>query len=196
DAAVGAAMKVMFKSLGKAVQKIRAARAAKNAVAAAFVRTDQTIPGMGRPKPPRCRGVDRIDYAANYVRAGELIEHMERSRKLIINGTLEFIEKARRDLRRIACSETGRRALEEIRDSRHKVTVEHVNDAPTKKLRDMGNHTEIHDVEGARNGTGSDTTVRYDPDAGKPATPSDASANHELGHARDAAKGDFRDNDF
>jgi hypothetical protein len=60
----------------------------------------------------------------------------------------------------------------------------------------MGNHTEVHDIKGARNGKGSDSTVRYDPDAGSPGTPSDASANHELGHARDISKGDFRDNDF
>jgi uncharacterized Zn-binding protein involved in type VI secretion len=180
--AVGAAFKAMFKGLGKAFQWLRKLRKGTPNFSRAG-----TLAGLGP-----ARAADKIDYAAQYARAGQLIEEMEMKGKLILRGDHEFLAAARRHLRQIACSKIGRKNLEIIHASPHSIVIEHLNDAP-RRLRKRGPHIQYDSVSGAKDpARGSGATIRYDPEKGFPGSPPDSIVNHELGHGTRAVQGENR----
>lgn len=185
--AMGGAVKGLVAGLGKLVKKLKAGKVAREL---------GESPGFSRAARESSDGEwidgffvgkDSIDYGANYIKASKLIDQLEDKMIIIIvDRTDEFAETVREQLRRIACSKTGREVLEDIQFSGRKVVIEHLDDAPPGKP--SGAHADYHSW-GLKEPGGTDTTVRYDPNSGTPGSPPDVTLIHELGHARSAANG-------
>ena len=200
--AMGTAMKGIFAGTGKLARKFRANKIAKEAGESV---SDNFSRRMARnsdevPQAPRRGGdevtqvyrrasKDTIDYVGNYVGASKLIDIMEHHTvSLIILGDEAFVKAVRSQLRQVACSKIGREVLEDIMQSKRKVVIEHLDDAPAE-LQGYGPHCARDKYPDASNGTGSDSTIRYDPHEKLEGSPPDTTLMHELGHARTGANG-------
>jgi uncharacterized Zn-binding protein involved in type VI secretion len=187
--ATGAAFKAAFKGLGKAARMLRGALGKggklKRNVAVRPVRSNP-----GRYGPSTSVGTTSFMTRQSYQRACELIDQLKASQKLKIKGSPEFIAKAERDLRLIASSNTGRRMMEDIQSSGKKVIL--LEGGPSAKAASsIDAALDQSHPGGARPGPGSDSVVKYNPDEWMGSnSPPDTVLAHEMGHARNAAKGE------
>jgi RHS repeat-associated protein len=119
-----------------------------------------------------------------------MVDQMIRDGHIVIQGNKKYQNAVKRDLYRIASSQTGRKTLDTIRNSGHPTTIR--NWVPGKPGNGCAGGTQ----PGARpppggTGTGAPSTVLYNPhQTGRPpGSPPDAGLNHELAHAAHNANG-------
>ncbi len=128
--AMGKAFGALFKGLAKAFGKLRGLLGKGGKVRANRTPVRGPRPAA-RHNPGRygkSSSVGKTDFVnlKSYQQANQLIDQLKNmgpDAGLHIKGTPEFVAAAERDLRLIASSKTGRRVLEEIRDSGKKVTL-------------------------------------------------------------------------
>jgi uncharacterized Zn-binding protein involved in type VI secretion len=181
--------KALFKLFGKAFGMLKGLAGKGKPKAAGFGKLPD-IRGPKRGPKARmdgdCLKAGKADFMTpDNFRAGiDLIRDMKRGKQLFVHGDDAFVKAAERDLHIIASSNTGRRALEEIRASGQKLV-----------LGQGGPHCDPFHGWGAQKGvgSGSGSIVKYEP--GKwygPHTPPDVVLLHELGHASHASRGQMR----
>jgi len=134
-----------------------------------------------------------------------MVDQMIRDGHIVIDGDKKYKNAVKRDLYRIASSETGRNTLTTIRNSGQPTTIKPW--APGKPYNGCAGGTQpgarprgsvpSDPAHGVGTGTGAPSTVRYNPHdtTRPPESPPDAGLNHELGHAAHNASGtNARDN--
>jgi uncharacterized Zn-binding protein involved in type VI secretion len=187
--ATGAAFKAAFKGIGKAVGMLKGALGKGGKLhRAVAVRPVRSNPG--RYGSTTSVGTTSFVNLKSYQHACQLIDQLKSSEKLKIKGSPEFIAKAERDLRLIASSKTGRKMMEDIQSSGKKVIL--LEGGPSAKAASSGDAAlNLEHADGVRPGPGSDSVVKYNPDEWMgPNSPPDTVLAHEMGHARNAAKGE------
>jgi uncharacterized Zn-binding protein involved in type VI secretion len=205
--ALGAAFKALFKGLGKAVQAVRALRAAEEVAEGASrigaARSSARLRNWIRQliQKPRAGSVPPITAQARQLVDDMLTGQILRLRPHDLADEIAMMD----DLYIMASTRTGREVLERVRDSGKKVNIESLppgqspggahceyrprQDATSRVVQDpaTGGYSTLR-------GGGADSTVRYRPgEHAAPSTPSDAVLNHEMGHAQHAAEGNIPD---
>ncbi|HJZ92085.1 MAG TPA: M91 family zinc metallopeptidase [Gemmataceae bacterium] len=194
---MGAAFGALFKKLGKALAPLKGLlgkssnyRALRSAVGAMRRRAAHN-PG----KYGLSNLVGKLDFVTlnSYRRAFKLIDEMKKAETLIIRAgdNPNFVIAAERDLGIIASSKTGRKVLEDIHATGKRVVIKEAvgeNKAWAKPLEESEARFDFNE---AKRGEGANSVVAYDPDHWEgPNSPPDTSLLHELGHARNAARGE------
>jgi len=181
--AIGAAFKALFNGFGKMIKALRS----KGGKASQLVResSEDAVTQVSREAATNKLGGKGPDVLKNYVKASQLIQDMLDGNFLKIAGDDAFKKAVESDLRKIACTKTGRDALEQIVGSNKKVTIE---PWPAGK---SGNAAAKKSTGAYTPGVGSDSTVYYNPtQTGRPpGSPPDVGLMHEMGHARNNAMG-------
>lgn len=102
-----------------------------------------------------------------------------------------FKAKVLRDLGKIANTPSGKARLDSMDSSSHKTEIHHLNGT-----KGGGGMTTWYEPGGSTKGTGSDSTIDYNPDYNPPnpkdpnnPKPADANLMHEMGHADHAGHG-------
>jgi hypothetical protein len=191
--AMGAAFKALFKGIAKGIGKLKGMLGkgkVRNARAAL-----PDVRGPARSNPGRygkSSAVGKTEFVnlQSYQKANQLIDNLKANDKLKIKGTPEFVAKVEADLRLIGSSNTGRKMLEDITDSGKRVII--MEGGPSSKpLSESDAAFDLANPGGSRPGPGSDSLVKYNPDEWMgPQSPPDTVLAHEMGHARNAAKGE------
>jgi hypothetical protein len=194
---MGAAFGVLFKGLGKALAPLKgllgksANYRALRAAVAAMRRGARSNPG----KYGLSNLVGKLDFVTlhSYQRAFKLIDEMKQAGQLVIKGgdNPKFIAAAERDLGIIASSKTGRKVMEDIQASGKKVVLKEAVGENKAWAKPIEESEARFDFNQGQRGEGANSVVAYDPDhwAG-PNSPPDTALLHELGHARNAARGE------
>jgi uncharacterized Zn-binding protein involved in type VI secretion len=185
--AMGAMFKGLFKGIGKLGRLIKKAFKGKGAQFSRIVNSaasDTARTGIIRKPPGPCK----VNFIKEFPRANALVNELVGTGKIRIldEGDRVYRQAVMRDLRQIACSNTGREMLEQIQKTDATVYVH----APG-----VGDKADvcIPLSEGPSRvpGAGSDSTIVYHP--GNPprtsGSPGHSVLNHELGHARNNALG-------
>jgi hypothetical protein len=177
----------MFNQLAKLAKKVKGA--AKGFSRVASEASDDAVTQVGKTKVAKTKatGTPGIapDMTTAYIHASQVVEDILHNGKLLIGGDEAFQKAVEADLRKIACTNTGKTVLNDIAKSPNRVIIEPWPPGHT------GNSAMAHSDDAFRPGVGSDTTVRYNPDGtGRPpGSPPDAGLMHELGHGRNNATG-------
>jgi uncharacterized Zn-binding protein involved in type VI secretion len=188
---MGAAFKALFKRLGKLIGWLRSKLGkARRYGPLPDVRGPARRGGGGALGKSASVGKTPFVNLKSYQKACQLLDELKEAKQLIIKSdNPEFVAKAEADLRLIGCSKTGRKVLEDIRDSGKKVFLME-GEASSKPASEFDARYDFEHPEGARPGEGSNSVVKYNPDQWHgPETPPDVALLHEMGHARNAAKG-------
>ena len=110
-------------------------------------------------------------------------------KNIVIKGSAAFRKKTLADLAKLEKTKTGKLILDTIANGGHTVTISELDMATAQK---NGGLTKATDPPKAKDGTGSDSSVRYNPDLKKQVTLDDGSKadvppedilGHELIHA-------------
>ena len=187
---MGAAFKALFKTLGKLVGRLKGLLGKKVAGYLPKVRGPARVWAAFRGGNGLRVGRFNFMTPAAFRRSIDLIRDLKNAGKIVISGSDDFVKAAERDLHVLGSSNTGRRVLEEIKASGQKVFIEE-GGPNCRALSDGGADFDFAHPDGARPGPGSGSKVKYKPDEWYgPETPPDAVLLHELGHARNNAKGE------
>jgi uncharacterized Zn-binding protein involved in type VI secretion len=176
---MGAAMKVLFKGLGKALNLLRGAKA--------------RFFGGGRSFMMASAAVGKTDFVTlkSFQEANRLIDRLKEAEQLIIRSdNPAFVEAVESDLRLIGSSKTGRQVLQDLLDSGKQVKIKEGEPPCARPLSEADCAYDFAHPDGARPGPGSDSVIFYKPGEGPgPNSPSDTVLLHELGHSRNMARG-------
>ena len=197
--AMAAAIKGLFKGLGKLTRRLRGM---SGKGARRFSRATEMSRKAARESgevTQVSRRVDGIDYRSNYIFASRKVEELERKGVIRIVGDEAFAEGVRRDLRRIACSDTGKRLISELEENHGKYgTSTEIRPLSSSEHSALGPHTTTSKSSRlSSEGKPSDSTVYYEP--GKQASsrskhsPSDTVLVNQLEHSRNAGRGELVD---
>jgi hypothetical protein len=198
--AMGAAFKALFKGVGKVIGAIRkgvSKGAGKGAARAAGELADQAASKPSkiralldkfRKKPPARPAVSTLPLAAH-----QQVDDLLNKGKIVINdgGDAAFRQAVKDDLVRIANNKVGTQTLDDIAKGPHPITIEKY-DKTVPYFGKKPGHYGPHAAKGPGYnvpGTGSPTTVRYDPSEIRPGSPPDTTLHHELAHGRNNSLG-------
>jgi hypothetical protein len=198
--AMGRAFRVLFKGLGKGIQRLRYLLKRRTFSRVVAQKSSEEVTRvMYRPTK------DNIDYPAQFGRAHQLIQELEHLQAIRIkdpHAMPGFANAVRTDLRRIACSKTGQKLLNEIKANKLNhgthVEIDPMRSSDYLQAGGPGPHCDVPtkarlNPDDLSRGTPSNTTVRYMPGEqvlpGGQHNPSDATLTHELGHAKNGGEG-------
>jgi hypothetical protein len=189
--AMGGMFKLAFKGIGKVFSMARGGAKklfSRSAAETGELASDATTAGgnwKGHSNPGPFKGPN---MAAEYVKASQLVDDvLNKSRRIVIGGDEAYKKAVEAELRKVACTPTGRKVIEDIAASPHQVKIK-----PWEPGK-VGNRARPDHAGAYQPGVGSGTTVRFNPDPNcgryTPNSPPHTSAAHELGHARNNAQG-------
>jgi uncharacterized Zn-binding protein involved in type VI secretion len=193
--AMGGMFKALFKQLGKLLGKLRGALGKLKPKGKSSLAKLPDVRGPARNCSPFKGGKPHIVGKTDFVtdaamrESRELIDKMKASRQLTFDPNGSYAAKAENQLAMVCCDPNMRGALKEIADSGQKLHIE-----PPPRGGDpcciYDTHQAGWDLKTGKSGTGSGSTIQYDPDAWfGPKSPPDTVLAHELGHARNASEG-------